>query len=460
VALRADVRKAVRARSGDHRGEMSEVPSTVGLPDRSDDPYIRTRALLAASQAFTDTVTVEDVRERVDELMTTELRPSYVGLALVDTRGRMHRMGDSRRPGGVEDTGPWLTYDLRTTLPTATAVRLRRVVAYEDRASFDADHPEPARALLRELGLHAVVAVPLMHEGGPLGALALGWDAPHRLGPADLLTITTVAGYAAQAVARARRLHHRDSAAHQLQQAMLTTLPTVPGLVMYARYQPADSREDVGGDWYDAVPVPAPDGPDGRLLAVSVGDVIGHALDAATVMGQVRSMLRQAAWDHPGGPPSHTLNAFERAAEGIGLKAMGTALLAHLRRGVDHRWTMTWTNAGHPPPILLGPSGGTTLLDGHDLLFGFPGLATAPRRDHHCDLDPGSTVFLYTDGLVERRGSDLDEGTDRLRQLLAENRDLPPPQLVDLAVDTLAPDSPDDVVAFAVRFPEDAPAPQ
>ena len=114
---------------------------------------------------------------------------------------------------------------------------------------------------------------------------------------------------------------------------------------------------------------------------------------------------------------------------------------------------MTWTNAGHPPPILLAPDGAARLLDGHDLLFGFPGLAASPRRDHHHDLEPGSTLFLYTDGLVERRGSDLDEGTDRLLRLLTDHRDLAPPELVDLAVDTLAPDSPDDVVAFAVHFP-------
>jgi serine phosphatase RsbU (regulator of sigma subunit) len=118
---------------------------------------------------------------------------------------------------------------------------------------------------------------------------------------------------------------------------------------------------------------------------------------------------------------------------------------------------MTWTNAGHPPPILLRPDGTATLLDGHDILFGIPRLAATPRSDHHHDLDPGSTLFLYTDGLVERRGSDLDEGTDRLRRLLTENRDLSPAELVDHAVDTLAPDSPDDVVAFAVRFPEHAP---
>jgi GAF domain-containing protein len=414
------------------------------LEERMRVSFDRNQELLTASEAFSDTITVEDVRRRVSDLVKTELRPTYVGLALLGDDGRMHRMPDSRLARGAEDTGPWSTYDLLTAVPTATAVRERRIVAYGDRAGFDADHPAPVRRLLRNLDLHAIVAVPLLHVGGPLGALALGWDAPRPLGPADLLTITTLAGYTAQALDRARRLEHRDSAAHQLQQAMLTTLPVLPGLTMHARYQPADSREDVGGDWYDAVPVPDPDHSDGRIVAVSVGDVIGHALDAATVMGQVRSMLRQAAWDHRGEPPSHALRAFELAADGTGLRAMGTALLAHLRHEADRRWTVTWTNAGHPPPILLRPDGGATLLDGHDILFGFPNLTASPRRDHHRELDPGSTLFLYTDGLVERRGSDLDEGTDRLVRLLAANRGLPPSQLVDLAVDTLAPDSPDD----------------
>jgi GAF domain-containing protein len=423
------------------------------LEQRLQSASDRSQALLSASEAFADTVTVEDVRHKVGDLVKTALRPSYVGLALLDAGGRLRRMRDPGQRRGIEDTGPWVNYDLLTAIPTATAVRQRRIVAYEDRFSFDADHAEPARRLIRDLDLHAIVAVPLMHVDGPVGALALGWDAPRRLRPTDLLTVTTLAGYTAQALDRARRLHQRDSAAHQLQQAMLTTLPTVPGLEMSARYKPADSREDVGGDWYDAVPVPDPGRPDGRVLAVSVGDVIGHALDAATVMGQVRSMVRQAAWDHPGEPPSHTLRAFELAADGIGLRAMGTALLAHLHPGADHRWTMTWTNAGHPPPIVVDPDGTATVLDGHDILFGFPSLAASPRRDHHHDLAPGSTLFLYTDGLVERRGSDLDEGTDRLLHLLVENHHLTPAELVDLAVDALAPDSPDDVVTFAVRFP-------
>ena len=91
--------------------------------------------------------------------------------------------------------------------PTARAVRQRRIIAYEDRPGFDANHAEAARRLLRDLDLHAIVAVPLMHVGGPLGALALGWDVPRHLAPAEVLTLTTLAGYTAQALDRAQDRH-------------------------------------------------------------------------------------------------------------------------------------------------------------------------------------------------------------------------------------------------------------
>ena len=232
--------------------------------------------------------------------------------------------------------------------------------------------------MLRDLGLHACLAVPYPAADGPLGAVVLGWPAPRRPDPADQLTVTTIAGYAAQALARARLLAHRNSVAQQLQHAMLTTLPDVPGLTMSARYQPADPREHVGGDWYDALPVPDPDHPDGRLIALSVGDIIGHALHAATLMGQVRSMLRQAAWSHPDQSPSRILRAFERATLGLGLQAAGTALLAHLslrrRRPLGPDLDQRRAPAADPAP----PGRRAELLDDHDILFGFAALATCP----------------------------------------------------------------------------------
>jgi GAF domain-containing protein len=416
--------------------------------------FDRSQTLLTASQAFTDTTTVADVRRRVGELVATDLQPTYVGLVLLDARNRLRRTQDPRQPSGAEDQPPWDDYVLSTAAPSATAVRENRLVHYADRAAFDADHPEATRLLLRRLGLHACVAVPLPGADGPravLGSVILGWDAPRHVDPTDLLTITTIAGYAAQALTRARRLAHRVGVAHRLQQAMLTTLPAdIPGLTLAARYRPADAREDVGGDWYDAFARPDQHHPDDQQVTLSVGDIIGHDLHAATLMGQVRSMLRQAAWDHPGQPPSHVLGAFEQASAGLGLSAQGTAVLADLHRSPGRPWTLRWTNAGHPPPVLVDPAGAAELLDRHDILFGLA-RAAAARTDEARTIAPGSTLFLYTDGLIERRGEDIDAGIRRLVDLLADLAGRAPEEVVDTAVDELGGED-DDVVALAIRF--------
>ena len=216
----------------------------------------------------------------------------------------------------------------------------------------------------------------------------------------------------------------------------------------------ADTRETVGGDWYDAALLLDPAHPDDEVLLVSVGDIVGHALPAVTVMGQVRCMLRQAASDHPGGPPSLIFDSFETANQQFDLGAGGTALLAQLRRSPDSGWSMIWTNAGHPPPVLLGPDGSIRLLDAHDVLFGFRLIRPGERADHRVDIPAGSLLFFYTDGLIERRDSDIDAGIERLVRLLDAVRDREPEDVVDTVVDTLAPDGhDDDVVAFAIRVP-------
>jgi serine phosphatase RsbU (regulator of sigma subunit) len=325
------------------------------------------------------------------------------------------------------------------------------VLHYPDRASFDAEFPPAEQQVLRRLGLHTCVVAPLPGPGGALGAVFIGWDRPQAVEHADLLTLASIAGYAGQALHRADVLGHRIAVAHEMQNAMLTTLPSVDGLEMAARYEPADAREHVGGDWFDAASLP---GPEAQVLAVSVGDVIGHTVEAATIMGQVRSMLRQAAWDRPGSPPSAVMQAFESANDGLDLGAKGTAVLARLHGDATGAWSVTWTNAGHPPPVLLGPDGDAELLAEHDALFGFSLTAGHPRRDHHRIIRPGSTLFLYTDGLVEHRGSDLDAGTEQLVAFLQDARHRHVDETVATVIETLAPDSTDDVVAFAIRFPD------
>lgn len=434
----------LRLRLARHDSNVEEIRRDA--TDMAHQPsFARSQALLLASQAFTQTTTSDDVLTRIRDLVKSELQPSLVITVMVEDK-RLHRLDDLGEPG----LPSWFGIDEPD--PAAAAIREQRLVHHPDRQSFEAEYPAEVGAVLRRLGVHTCVAVPLPGPAGPIGAIVLGWDRPAAVESADLLTIASVAGYAGQAFDRAGELQYRISVAHEMQNAMLTSLPTVDGLEMAARYEPADSREQVGGDWYDAAQFLDPTRPGARVVAVSVGDVVGHAVRAATVMGQVRSMLRQSAWDHPGMPPSVTLRAFESASLGLNLGAAGTAVVAHLHRDEDGRWSMIWTNAGHPPPILLLPDGRTELLDAHDPLFGFAFAAQLPRTDHHCRIEPGALLFLYTDGLVERRSSDLDAGIATLRQLLLGLRDRPLDEIVNTVVDTLAPNAPDDVVAFAVRF--------
>lgn len=413
--------------------------------------FEQSQSLLEVSQAFTRTATVADVRDRIVELVADRLPPAYVGISLLQPDGRLRRYDDSGplTGSGRDADGTWSLFPASAALPSASAVRQARIVHHGDRDAFDAEYPEAARRQLRGLGLHSVVAAPLTGDDGVIGALVLGWDRPQTFDPVELLTLTTITGFAAQALHRAELLQHRISVAQQMQQAMLAPLPAVPGLLMAARYRPADSREHVGGDWYDAV-LPAADP---SLVAVSVGDIAGHNLAAAIAMGQVRPMLRQACFDHATAAPSRALAALETAGAGLGVTTMGTAVLAYLRAGPGGTWSVTWTNAGHPPPVVLVPDASAHLLEEHDHLFGVGPLAHLPRRDHDVVLAPGTTLFLYSDGLIESRGDDIDAGLDRLTALLDGNRHLGCQELVDLAIDTLAADSPDDVVALALRVP-------
>lgn len=404
--------------------------------------FDRSRTLLAASQAFIGTVTVVDVHTRITDLLTTALEPTYLDVAVVDGRGGLQQLHGAGACGA-----------LSTGSPAAQALGRRRIRHYPDRAAFDRDHPGEAGDQLRELGLHCLVVAPLPDGERTLGAVVIGWPVPGVVEPTDLLTIATLAGYAGQALGRARELSHRTGVAHEMQAAMLTTLPAVEDLPMAARYVPADSRETVGGDWYDAAVLTDPAHCGQEVLVLSVGDIIGHSLHAVTLMGQARSMLRQAAADHAAGPPSLILESFEAADTTFGLGAAGTAIVAELRRSAGPGWTFTWTNAGHPPPILLHPDGAGELLDAHDVLFGFQLAGPGERADHRREIAPGSVLFLYTDGLIERRDSDLDAGTERLLRLLESIHDQPPRGIVDTVVDTLVPDAQDDVVAFAIRIP-------
>ncbi|PPK65053.1 SpoIIE family protein phosphatase [Actinokineospora auranticolor] len=409
----------------------------------------RSELLLRAADDLADTTGLVKVRDRVRDLVTSDLKPSYVGLVLVEGR-RLRRVVD--HTGTVPVEAVYESYDLDDNWPTARAIRDNATVVIQDTAGLvDGGYPAEVVAAFEEMNLRTAICVPLPGTRGPLGALAVCWDTPHELDLLERSVVTALAGYTARAVERARFLDDRVSTAHQLQQAMLTDLPTTEGIETAALYRPATTDELVGGDWYDAYPLPAtttlPAG-----LAVTIGDITGHDIHAATLMGQLRSMIRQADLDHPGAGPATTVTAVENANQALDLRASGSLVHCHLRPRPDRGWDLTWTNVGHPSPLLRCPSGRVTQLQ-HSGRIIHPDLPTPARTDHHTVLPPGSTLLLYTDGLTDRRGHDIDDATTHTLHLLAGHTGTMP-TLLDTLVARLGGTAPeDDIALIAVHIP-------
>ncbi|MFF4172187.1 SpoIIE family protein phosphatase [Streptomyces sp. NPDC001744] len=288
--------------------------------------------------------------------------------------------------------------------------------------------PEVTERWLTAVGATSMTLVPLVVDDTVLGyaTTATSGDTPVP-GPADIELLREVLHYAQRPVRRVLDLQQARRAALRLQRAQLTRPPSVPGAGLAARYQPASSANEIGGDWYDAFTLP-----DGTLV-LDIGDVAGHDLTAATVMGQMRSMLRGLAWNKGSDcTPAAVLSMLDDAAGGLDVGSFTTAVHTHLRRRPGGSWRMTWSNAGHPPPLLVPAAGEPRFLvgDGED-----PPLCVVPeipRTTHACVLAPGDTLLLYTDGLIETPGTSLDTGQARLLEAAALHRDAGLPELLRL----------------------------
>jgi light-regulated signal transduction histidine kinase (bacteriophytochrome) len=239
-------------------------------------------------------------------------------------------------------------------------------------------------------------------------------------------------------------------AAETLQRSLLTDPPRTAGLELAVRYVPAARESAVGGDWYDVFGQP-----DGSTVLV-IGDVAGHDTEAAACMAQLRGVLRGLAFDNGAGPAA-VLGRLDAAIEGLQLGAMATVLLARLDRTAEGGTRLRWANAGHLPPLVVGADGAQRLLTASPagLMLGVD--ATAARAEHEVVLEPGATLLLFTDGLVERRDQVFDDGIELLRAALGGLRDLPVEQLCDSLLARMLPERvEDDVALVAVRLTGDA----
>ncbi|WP_319311920.1 SpoIIE family protein phosphatase [Streptomyces sp. TX20-6-3] len=410
--------------------------------------------LLTASEELARTSGLEDVRRRLKDLFGGVGKPSYVGL-LVAGKGGLRWVPDPDGARTVERELLALPADA-AFLPSTQALRQRRPVFVADRSATVADYGTQAADLFDRMGSTTMLCLPLWGSRALLGVLAICWDKRHQVGVTERATLTAASGYIAQAVERALYLDERISVARELQAAMLTDLPLTDHVEISARYQPAADDHMIGGDWYDAHHLPRASASAGETpgLVVTVGDITGHDMHAATIMGQVRSMLRQATLDHPPYSPATALTALDAACSVLPMETSGTLVHARLEP-VDGSldWTLTWSNAGHPPPLLRTPDGRVTQLLEHDILL-HRSLGPFTRTEHRRALPPGSTLLLYTDGLVERRGHDMDVAVAQLIALLARHGHRPLDELLRRISDRLADPTPeDDIVLLAVRTP-------
>ncbi|GEA88959.1 SpoIIE family protein phosphatase [Cellulomonas cellasea] len=321
--------------------------------------------------------------------------------------------------------------------------------------------PGEAADLVARLAPESATMLPLRGRGRTVGAMSLFNGAERGpIGDEDRATAVEVAGRAGLALDNARLYRRQRQVAEELQRSLLTAPPEPDHVQIVVRYEPAAEAAKVGGDWYDAFLQP-----DGATVLV-IGDIVGHDITAAAAMGQVRSILRGIAVA-TGAAPGELVATVDRALRTLQVGTLATAVVARIEqtdderaRGVTH---VRWSNAGHPPPMVVNPDGTVLVLSGlgPDPLLGV--LPDSRRTESEVTLDRGATVLLYTDGLVERRDRGLKEGMALLRDTLEEVAalGLGLDELCDELMRRMLPSRPgDDVALVAVRLHrQDRPRP-
>lgn len=350
-----------------------------------------------------------------------------------------------------------ITAELCTVRPGGALAEVLRGVrpVFADAPAARAALPELMGEDLTVPGGQRAILAPLRGRRRVIGA-ALFLRRPDR--PAfetdDLLVAAQLATHSALGIDKAVLYGREAYIADELQRTMLPeTLPRPTGVRLASRYLPAAETARVGGDWYDAIPLP------GSRVALVVGDVMGHSMTSAAIMGQLRTTAQTLAGLDL--PPQEVLHHLDEQAQRLGTDRMATCLYA-VYDPVAHRITIA--NAGHPPPVLLHLGGRAEVLR---VPPGAPiGVGGVDFEAVELDAPAGATLLLYTDGLVESRLRDVWTGIEQLRERLAATAQLtgadhPPPleALCDEVLDMLGPgDRDDDIALLAARFDGIAPS--
>jgi serine phosphatase RsbU (regulator of sigma subunit)/anti-sigma regulatory factor (Ser/Thr protein kinase) len=304
----------------------------------------------------------------------------------------------------------------------------------------------------------AIAALPLLVDGRSVGAIELAWLEPQTFGEAERRTLSHFATVCGQAVDRVQAQSAQRQAldssrllAEALQRSLLELPPTSELADVAVRYRPASNEAQIGGDWYDAFELAG-------TLHLVVGDVVGHHRAAAAAMAQLRGLLRGIA--HCAPPEPHLIaTGLDRALADLSIDTIASAVIGQLGPGpTEQTRTLRWTNAGHPPPLVLLPDGTARLLQSEpELLFGVN--PKSARTSHDLELPAGASVLFYSDGLIERRSESLDCGLDWLVRRVRALHGLPLGALCDALLAELPAEREDDVALLALRVPPSARPP-
>ncbi|MET8331437.1 SpoIIE family protein phosphatase [Streptomyces sp. NPDC005181] len=346
----------------------------------------------------------------------------------------------------VDPTGDYAQYDASRLI--TQCVNTRRPVLKVDVTGQDLRHvarDDNGAALLAEAGVHSYLAIPLIARGEVIGAMGLMRAGnPRPFDDDDVVLAGELAARAAVCIDNARLFQSQRHAALTLQRSLLPQRPAdQPGLRIAHRYQPAGATSEIGGDWFDVIPLTD------DKTALVIGDVMGSGIDAAATMGQLRTATRTLTQLDL--EPAHVLHYLDRATAGIE-HTIATCAYAVFN---PHTGRCDISLAGHLPPILMRPGRIPELLD---LPTGAPlGVGGVPFSTTRLDLAPGDQLVLYTDGLVETRDQAIDDRLDLLMSLLAgPHRDLE--ETCDLLLRALRrPGDHDDVALLIARLPAAEP---
>lgn len=401
----------------------------------------RMRALLGAMLSVSGELELAVVLRRIVVTAMELVGARYGALGVLDEEGA--GLADFI-PVGLDDTerarlaGVALPHGeglLRLLISNPRPLRVDSIAADPRSGGFPEGHP-PMRSLL---------GVAISVRGRVYGNLYLTDRRDGRPFDADdESVVVALAGAAGVAIENARLYEQVRNGAEQFQRLLLPSLPDLAPFTSWALYQPAAEPALLGGDWYEALVLP-----DGARVMI-VGDVVGHDVQAAATMAQIRNMLRALAYE-PGVLPSALLARLDRTLQAVADSTMATVCVTRIEP-CEGGWSLLWSSAGHPPPLVVTADGRSQYLaDEPDVPLGAdPGL---PRHDHRHVLSPGATVLMFTDGLYEHPEHDMDDALRAVAEVAAAHAGRPLDVLGKAVADARPSDGHDDMAVLALRAP-------